>query len=185
MAYRLFVAIELPEAVKDQLVKLRADIPGASWVKPNGYHLTLRFLGDGIEAERLNSIRELLQDVQSPPFSMRLRGVGRFPPNARRAARVLWVGVTAPPPLKALYQQVEGAVVSAGFPPEERDFHPHITLARLKSFKPEQKVDRFLEQHQTFSTAEIAVTEFFLFSSVLTPQGSIYEKQGAYRLRSS
>lgn len=185
MDYRLFIAIELPEAVKDQLVKLRADIPGALWVKPNGYHLTLRFLGDGIETARLHAIREALQAVQSQPFSMRLRGVGRFPPNARRAARVLWVGVTAPPALDALYRQVESAVVRVGFPPEDRDFHPHITLARLKLFKPEPKVDRFLEQHQAFRTAEIVVTEFFLFSSVLTPQGSIYEKQGAYRLGSS
>jgi 2'-5' RNA ligase len=184
MAYRLFVAVELPEAVKDQLVKLRADIRGASWVKPTGYHLTLRFLGDGIEAEQLETIKDALADVRGQPHCKRLTGVGRFPPNAKCAARVLWVGVSAPA-LNALYRQVESAITGAGFEPEDRDFHPHITLARLKSFKPEPKVDRFLEQHQRFSTPEIPVTEFILFSSQLTPQGSIYTKQGVYPLVSS
>lgn len=185
MAYRLFVAIELPEAVKDQLVKLRVVIPGAAWVKPSGYHLTLRFIGDGVEAAQLEALKLALAEVRGEAFTMSLNGVGRFPPNPKRPARVLWVGVRAPPALQALYRQVESAVTGVGFAPEARDFHPHITLARLKSFKPDSTADRFLEQHGQFSTPEIPVTAFVLFSSQLTPQGSIYTQQASYTLVSS
>ncbi len=182
MEYRLFVAVDLPETVKDQLAKLRADIRGASWAKPTGYHLTLRFLGDGIDAARLEALRGALAAVPGEPFSLALRGVGRFPPTSAKAARVLWVGVAAPPALQSLYQQVERAVGEVGFAPEARDFHPHITLARLKPSKPDPVVDRFLEQYLGFSVPEIAVTAFYLFSSDLTPQGAIYQRQAAYSL---
>src|SRR5512134_3292703 len=84
MAYRLFIAIELPDSVKDQLLKLRADIPGAAWVKRQGYHLTLRFLGDGIEAPKLESIKGALAAVTESPFTMQLQDVGRFPPNPKQ-----------------------------------------------------------------------------------------------------
>jgi 2'-5' RNA ligase len=185
MPYRLFVAIELPEAVKDQLTWLRGDVPGASWVKPNGYHLTLRFLGDGIESERLEAIKDALAAVHGQAFTLRLKGLGRFPPQPTRAARVLWVGVSAPPVLAALYEQVESAVTRLGFAPEERAFHPHITLARLKAFKPESQVDRFLQEHLTFQSEAIAVDEFHLFSSVLSPRGSVYTRQASYDLAGS
>lgn len=185
MPYRLFIAIELPDAVKDQLVRLRADIPGAAWVKPNAYHLTLRFLGDGISEETLGVLRDALSTISEPSFKLRLEGVGRFPPNAKRPARVLWVGVSAPPTLQSLYAQIERVVTEAGFAPEDRAFHPHITLARLKLFQPEPKVERFLEAHRTFRTEPVEVRAFHLFSSTLTPQGAIYQEQGRYPLAGS
>ena len=185
MAYRLFIAIELPDVVKDQLIHMRGDVPGASWVKPNGYHLTLKFLGDGIEIERLNAVKTALSAVCADPFTMSLKGVGRFPPQPTKAARVLWVGVSAPPALQSLFQQVEKVVVGIGFEPEDRAFHPHITLARIKSFKPEPKVDRFLQAQEKYQSEPITINEFHLFSSVLSPQGSTYSKQGSYELLGS
>lgn len=185
MAYRLFVAIELPDLVKDQLLKLRVDIPGATWVKRNGYHLTLRFLGDGIEAAKLQPIKDALAVVTGESFTMQLQGVGRFPSNPKQGARVLWVGVSAPPVLSQLYKQIEHAVNSLGFPSEGRAFNPHITLARLKSFKPDPKVDQFLQTHQRFRTEPISVSEFHLFSSVLSAQGATYHTEMTYPIKGS
>jgi 2'-5' RNA ligase len=185
MAYRLFIAIELPDAVKDQLTRLRADLTGATWVKRNAYHLTLRFLGDGIEAPKLEAVKSALAHVQAESFTVTLQGVGRFPPNPNKAARVLWVGMSAPPALKALAGQIERAVTGLGFPSDAHDFHPHITLARLKSFKPDTKVDQFLLAHQRFRSESISVTEFHLFSSVLSPQGPTYHGEATYPLGSS
>ena len=185
MAYRLFIAIELPDSVKDQLLKLRADIPGATWVKPHGYHLTLRFLGDGIEEAKLEPIKDALAAVTGNAFSVQLQGVGRFPPNPKQSARVLWVGVSTPPVLNQLYQQIERAVTGLGFPPEGRAFNPHITLARLKSVKPEPKVDQFLQAHRNFKTAPISVSEFHLISSVLSAQGATYHTEATFHLQAS
>lgn len=185
MAYRLFIAIELPDSIKDQLIGLKTDISGASWVKPQGYHLTLRFLGDGIEAAKLEAIKTALTAVKSDPFTMRLQGVGRFPPNPKLGARVLWVGVSAPPVLGQLYQQIEQTVTKLGFPAEGRAFNPHITLARLKSFKPDQKVDQFLQKYRNFQSETIPVSEFHLFSSVLSPQGATYHTQATFHLDGS
>lgn len=185
MAYRLFIAIELPDSVKNQLLTLRANISGATWVKPHGYHLTLRFLGDGIEAAKLEAIKASLTEVVSPAFAFQLQGVGRFPPNPQRGARVLWVGVSAPPALKQLYQRVEQTITELGFLPEGRDFNPHITLARLKSYKPDPKVEQFLQAHRNFRSETIRVSAFHLFSSVLSPQGAAYTTEATFLLEGS
>src|SRR5687768_16375615 len=90
---RLFVAIDLPDAIKDELDTLRANVPGATWAKRQALHLTLRFLGDQILPERLHPIMTALDRVRVSPFEVTLQGVGRFPPAMRGAARVLWVGI--------------------------------------------------------------------------------------------
>ena len=178
--YRLFVAVELPDEVKTRLSRLRADIPGASWTKPNAMHLTLRFLGDGLSEGQLAAIRGALEPIWAAPFALRMQGVGKFPPGTR-PARVLWAGVAPSKPLMELQTSVESAVESVGFPPE-REFSAHITLARLKQPKPSAEVQRFLAAYAGFGSEPFPVEEFILFSSQLTPQGSIYTRQGVYRL---
>lgn len=182
---RLFAAVEFPDAVKDQLVALKTDIPGAAWVKRPALHLTLRFLGDPIDPIRLTPIKLALASVQSDAFTLTLRGVGRFPENARRPARVLWVGIEAQPALLALHQAVESALAEADFPPEDRAFSPHVTLARLKGGDGEpqaSQVARFIENHKAFHSAAIPITAFHLFSSVLTPQGPRYTDEATIGL---
>lgn len=178
---RLFVAIELPDDVKQQLTRLRGDIPGATWVKPHAYHLTLRFLGDQIEAARVPAIVSALEAVQATPFDLVLQGVGRFPPKG--SARVLWVGLNAPPALMSLHRAVESALDTVGFPPESRPFSAHITLARLKQ-DARQQVDAFLSQYRQFRTEPIAVSSFHLIESTLTPQGPKYRHEATFNLGS-
>jgi 2'-5' RNA ligase len=179
---RLFVAVDLPDAVKNQLERLRADIPGAVWVKRQALHLTLQFLGDGIPEERLPEIIGALQAVDTAPFDLTLKGVGRFPPGDRKPPRVLWVGVTGAPPLNDLYRQVTGSLTRLGFAPDERGFSPHITLARLKQDDAGPRVAHFIERFGGYTSDPIPVREFILFSSQLTAQGSNYTREGVFTL---
>ncbi len=179
---RLFVAIQLPDAVKDQLVALKTDLPGAVWVKRPALHLTLRFLGDRIDPIRVTPIQLALASVHADAFPLALRGTGRFPPGARRPARVLWAGLTASPALLTLQAAVAQALAQADFPPEDRPFSPHITLARLKGDQAAMLIERFLDQERGFQSDPFTVSSFHLISSVLTPQGPNYRLEGTFRL---
>ena len=181
MPLRLFVAVDLPEPVKDQIETLRATIPGATWVKRQAYHLTLRFLGDNIADARLDEIRAALGRVEAPPFELALHGVGRFPAPGRRPARVIWVGVQAPPALQTLYRGVSAALNPIGFPADGQPFSAHVTLARLRQ-PADPEVERFLARHADVTSAPFPISEFTLYSSRLTPQGSVYTAQAAFPL---
>lgn len=175
---RLFVAVEIPTPVKAQLVALATPIPDATWVKPQAIHLTLRFLGDGIDPIRLTPIKKALASVNAAPFTVTLHGVGRFPPG-KRPARVLWAGVAEQPALLTLQAAVEQALNVVGFEPEARPFSPHITLARLKG---EGSVAPFLQKHGAFRAEPFTASEFYLVSSVLTPQGPNYRYEAHFPL---
>ena len=178
---RLFIAIDLPDSVKDAVAGLRADLPGAIWVKRQAFHLTLRFLGDPISEDRVESITNALATVRSAPFIFHLDGVGRFPAGNRRPARVLWVGVRASPALTALHAGVERAVRDVGFPPDDHAFRPHITLARFRSPAPSSALDSFLARYSAFQSEPIRVAEFILYSSALAPHGSLYTPLAKFR----
>lgn len=173
---RLFVAVDLPDAVKDQLESLRSPISGANWVRRPAFHMTLHFLGDGISNDRLDDIRAALATVTIPAFEMRLRGVGQF------QGRVLWAGVDAPPTLATLHTAAGDALRTVGFPPDKRRFDPHITLARLRDTRQSRNLDPFMRANADFATLPFEVTAFTLFSSQLTQQGPIYTQQATYRL---
>jgi 2'-5' RNA ligase len=184
-SFRLFVAIDLPDGVKDQLNALQSGISGATWVKRGTFHLTLRFIGDGISAVGLEQIKAALGQIEASAFDLMLQGVGRFPPSDKKGARVLWVGV-APQPLlmRQLQPAVERAVVSVGLPADDKPFNGHITIARLK--KPDkltEEVPRWLAQYGDFRSEVIPVTAFTLYSSLLTPQGPRYTHEAVYSLR--
>lgn len=185
MAYRLFIALELPDAVKDRLVDLRESIPGAAWVGRDAFHLTLRFVGDGIEEAAMIALRDGLSAVNGAPFSISLRGAGRFPPGDRRPPRVLWIGISAPPALLTLQAAVEQAVTAAGFPPEDRPFSPHLTLARLKNPESGAAVEAFIRQQTAFRSDPIAIAAFHLIASTLTPSGARYQTLRTYTLTGS
>jgi len=178
---RLFVAIELPDAIKEQLVQLETHIPTARWVKPEQMHLTLRFIGEVAEKQAA-AIKSALGTVEAALFELQLSGVGRFPLSERRAPRVLWVGITPQPALNQLQQHIEKTLATVGCEPEEETFHAHITLARFKTEKPLQQVVDFLEAQAHFRAGPIAVTRFVLVQSVLSPRGPTYSNAGAYPL---
>ena len=133
---RAFVSLELDAEVRQAIEKLvaslRPRVPGARWVRPEGVHLTLRFLGDTPPA-RIEQIRPLLAEAAAgcEPLETRVGDLGTFP-GPGKPPRVLWLGIRLPPPALALQAACERAAVAVGFPPEERPFRGHLTLARFR-----------------------------------------------------
>ncbi|MCC6614856.1 MAG: RNA 2',3'-cyclic phosphodiesterase [Anaerolineae bacterium] len=178
---RLFIGIELPEPVKDLLTHVRGDIDGASWSKRSTYHVTLRFLGDQVPSAQVAPITTALNDVRFESFELLVQGVGRFPPNSKRAARVLWAGIAAPRALDTLYAQIERALIPVGFPAEDRSFHPHVTLARLRESRPDPAVDQFLDHWHDLASDPTLVDRFVLYESVLAPGGPQYTARAIFK----
>jgi 2'-5' RNA ligase len=107
-------------------------VSGARWVRPEGVHLTLRFLGD-TPPERVEGLRPPLAAAAAacPPLEARVTELGTFP-GPGRPPRVLWLGIALPSPALSLQAECERAAVGVGFPPEERPFRAHLTLARFR-----------------------------------------------------
>lgn len=177
--YRLFVAIDLPEQVKEVVADIAGrELTGARRVPRDQLHLTLRFIGDADEAT-FQSIKGALGGVKGDSFPLTLKEVGHFPPG--RHPRVLWVGMEENAQLRELQQEIELALIGAGIPPEERRFSPHITIARLKETPP-AKVAALEEREHLFNAGPFPVEEFYLYSSLLTRDGAIHKREATYRL---
>jgi 2'-5' RNA ligase len=172
---RLFVAIDLPEQVKDDLALFAPELPVARWVPAEQLHLTLRFIGD-VGPQTFSTIKERVSGLLFQRFPLAMRGVGHFPP--RKRPRVLWVGVDPCDSLMLLQQELEKALAETGLPPEERRFSPHITIARLKETPP-TAVSTFEVRHRDLACAPFEVREIILYSSVLTTQGAIHCREAA------
>jgi 2'-5' RNA ligase len=132
---RLFIALNLPErerlAMHQAVAPVRAAVPGASWVRAENLHVTLKFLGE-VEDGRAEALREALDGAarRSRPLALSLGGVGAFP--NLRAPRIVWMGAAPDARLELLYDDVERACDALGFPVEGRAFRPHVTLGRVR-----------------------------------------------------
>jgi len=178
---RLFIAIELPDFVKEQLVLLqRFPIPGARRTQPEQMHLTLHFIGE-VDAAKMVQIIDALLAFRHDAFELSLEEVGHFPPKGK--PRVLWVGVSKSEGLASLHQLTAAALAQVGLPPEEKAYHPHITLSRLRITPPPNTVKEFLDKYQSFRTVPFPVEEFILYSSVLSVQGPTYTPEVRFALR--
>ncbi len=175
---RLFVALDLPPGMRQQLAMMAGGIPGAKWVAPERMHLTLRFIGEA-DGALFADICRALAEVEGAPFELRLEGVGRF--GVRKRVNQLWAGVAPNADLEGLQRRVEGALNALGLEPEGRRYHPHLTLARLKG-APAERVAGFLEAHGLFATAAFPVERFVLYSSLLSRGGAIYRAEAEFPL---
>ena len=130
---RLFAGIEIPTPIADRLSFAKAAIPGARWIDPQNYHLTLRFIGDVDGATARDFIQSLGQ-IEAAPFELKLDGLGSFGGNKPRA---IFASIASSPALEIdLERATERAAREAGLPPEPRNFKPHVTLARLRGARP-------------------------------------------------
>ena len=177
--HRLFVAIDFPDEINDDLANMCFGIPGARWVPKDQMHLTLRFIGDADDS-LFAEITEILEHVNASRFSLTLKGTGYFPP--RRKPTVLWTGVEPCPELAELRESIEALLQELGIAAEERKYHAHVTLARLRPEASLDKIMGFLSAHALFKAEAIPVTEFYLYSSVLTPDGAVHAKEASYGL---
>ena len=166
---RLFVGIALPPELKLTLSRLAIGLPGARWVDPGNYHVTLRFIGE-VDEGLASDLDAHLAGIRAKRFTMTLAGIGSF--NARN----LFVGVERNPDLAHLQEKIESAVARSGVEPENRRFAPHVTLARLKG-KPDAKLGQYLAEHALFRAEPFDVAQFQLVASYLTTSGSISAEQ--------
>lgn len=171
---RAFIAIDLPETIQATLGReqtaLRGESPDARWTRPEGIHLTLKFLGEISDAQVKDVIAALATLDRFEKFSVAVKGFGFFP-DARRP-RVLWTGLEAPPALAELAERVEECLEKSGFARERRPFRPHLTLARFNIPRPQPALQVFLERRDDPSLGRFEVSEFFLFESKLSGGGA-------------
>jgi len=175
---RLFVGLELPEDVRHALAGLCGGVPGADWVAPESMHLTLRFIGDITEADAEDA-HDALMRVRAPGFDLSLQGVGHF--STGDELRALWAGVARNEPLAQLRRNVDSALVRMGFPPEERRWRPHVTLARCGGASV-LRAQPFLAHHALFRAGPFRVGHFTLFSSLRHSGGASYVAEAEYAL---
>jgi len=175
---RLFIAVDLPDTIMDNLEAMFFGIPGARWVALDQLHLTVRFIGD-VDGALFHDIKNTLEEVNIPPFDLQLKGVGHFPP--RGAPRVIWVGLGKSEPIQLFRKKIDTALFKIGLEPERRKFSPHITLARLKN-TPLQKITNFLSGNALFRQDPFQVDYFKLYSSTLTPKRAIHRVERVYSL---
>lgn len=180
--YRLFVACELPPGARQALGTLQRALQeaGASnlrWVRPEGIHLTLKFLGS-VPAARVGAIREALARAVREPFrwEVRLAGVGSF--GGPKRLRVVWVGLEGDvAPLGDLARRVDLALAPLGFAREERPFTPHLTLARVReeaSMEERRALHELLATFRPPALPTLTVDSLSLMRSFLEPGGARY-----------
>lgn len=178
---RLFVAIDLPEAVQDQLAQLQGDLGVGRIVPVENLHITLAFLDDQ-DAPTATALHQALADIQLPGFDLRIAGVDVFD---RRAPKLVFAGVEKSAPLVALRDKVRSAAQAADIDLRRERFRPHVTLARFRKEMPVQDLDRlglFLETHGDLSMPAFAVEGFALYRSILREDGAIHDKLADYPL---
>ncbi|MCS6831024.1 MAG: RNA 2',3'-cyclic phosphodiesterase [Armatimonadota bacterium] len=177
---RLFFAVLLDDQTRQHIALVQQAMKRAlagqriSWVKPENLHLTLRFLGE-LDEEGLKQALEAAQVVarQRAPFRFVARGAGVFPDMRR--ARVLWVGVEEPvEPLFQLAHHLERELQRRAFPPEDKPFRSHITLARIKEPPPAQVIQSLMDYLPKEPLGAVEVRSFVLMQSILRPDGSLY-----------
>ena len=173
---RLFVGINFPPELKLRLSLLCTGLPGAKWVDPGNFHLTLRFIGE-IGEDVAADVDDALSRLRARRFTLQIAGTGVFGDKPRS----LWVGIERSPELVGLRDKIEQALIRVGLPPEPRKFAPHVTLARLRD-PPLDKLRDFLTAHAGFRADPLPVEGFSLIASFQTKAGSVYEDQADYPL---
>jgi RNA 2',3'-cyclic 3'-phosphodiesterase len=188
--YRTFIAIELPlhirHLIKAHIDQLRSAFPRvrASWSREDNLHLTLKFLGEVPVARTgalFNACREAVK--QAGPFELMVKGCGSFPPHGK--PKVLWIGIeeaeTSESRLHQLHAAIEDSCAAHGFEREERPYHPHLTIARVREAKNTRALaDR--HKQTDFAAEMFTVSEVVVFRSELSSAGSKHSPLSRHRL---
>jgi RNA 2',3'-cyclic 3'-phosphodiesterase len=173
---RLFVALEIPSDVRENLAallkSLREVSPQTRWVRPENLHVTLKFIGEVLET-KVSGIRGALARVHSAqPVALDFRRLGFFPNE--KHPRVLWAGIEASPNLKTLAAEIDGAMEKLGIPREQRPFSPHLTLARFDPPRLPETPRTAIQENAGREFGSLRASQFHLIESKLKPSGAEY-----------
>src|ERR1051326_6561839 len=174
---RLFTGLEIPADVAQALSMLRGGLPGARWIDPENYHLTLRFIGD-VDDAFAHEIDSLLDKVNRRAFDLRFEGLAPF---SGRKPRAVVAAVAPVPPLIELQAELERLMQRDGLEPEGPKFRPHVTLAQLSDSSRLQVAD-YLSARGPLRVSPFPVPLFVLFSSKASVGGGPYVVEAAYPL---
>jgi 2'-5' RNA ligase len=174
---RLFTGLEIPGSLGASLAMLRGGLPGARWIDPENYHLTLRFIGD-VDDALAREIASLLGRVRRREFELRLDGLTSF---GGRKPRAVVATVAPSPSVMELQAEHERLMQRVGLEPEGRKYTPHITLARLRD-STSREVAEYLSARGAFNSAPFTVSRFVLFSSRASVGGGPYVVEAVYPL---
>ncbi len=201
---RIFIGIDLDEVIRGKIARFLEGVSGfapeARWVRPESLHLTLKFIGEQTP-EQVGAMTQKLRAVRGVPFDIGFSGYGFFP--SARAPRVFWIGIQAGPQLARLAADIDAAMAELGIRREEREFSPHLTLARGGAhsggrsgdpkhrkgdgpnaiFSVLQKRLAAMGEGDTLSFGSMTAENFILYQSQLSPAGSKYTKLERFALR--
>jgi len=183
---RTFIAIEIPDDVKSKMREvqdvLRKSGADVGWVRPEGVHLTLKFLGN-VEAGRIGELMASVSAAVSGtgPFELIVGGIGVFPNE--RSLRVVWLGLGGGmDALASLYEKVEAVCETLGFKRESRPFRPHLTLGRVKSPRGRERLIRAVAELEKIEAGRFTAGAVSVMKSELRPTGAVYTELGRTEL---
>ena len=174
---RLFTGLEIPTELGESLSLLRGGLPGARWIDPENYHLTLRFIGD-VDDDVAYEVTWMLGRVRRRDFKLRLDGLSSF---GGRRPRAVVAAVAPSPAVMELQAEHERLMQRVGLEPEGRKYTPHVTLARLRD-SSSSEVAEYLSARAAFRSQPFTVSRFVLFSSRSSVGGGPYVVEAAYPL---
>ncbi len=185
---RLFTAITLPDEVRSELAANQPKHPDIRLTPESQLHLTLRFIGE-MDKSRTRRIMQVLSQVAFRPFDITLMGTGCFPDP--KSPYILWIGVQYHPVLHELYDAVQEELSRAGVPQENRTFHPHVTIGRIKKARNNKQpvdntlldtvFDNFLNGPPRQINTTFHVDRFHLYHSRVHSGGAIHHCMQEYR----
>jgi 2'-5' RNA ligase len=185
---RSFIAIELSPPLRHHIEKiqneLRSTTADVRWVRSEGIHLTLKFLG-AIDDQRIDEIGDSIEECLADKsiFTVTVGSLGAFP--NREHPKVIWLGIEDEcGVLRKVHQTIDTRLTSLGFTAEKRTFSPHLTLGRIKSPKGRKTVSQRLATMGKCECGTLDVKEIILFKSDLKPSGAVYTKLRSFVLRS-
>jgi RNA 2',3'-cyclic 3'-phosphodiesterase len=175
---RLFCAISIPKSnvLYETMSTFKEALAGdrINWADLQNLHLTLKFFGDTAPQMEQNIIRVLNKATEeSGTFSFDLEGCGSFGPP--KSPRVLWIGVSRSSGLLALYEQVNKYLKPYGYEPDKKDYHPHLTLGRIKSIRNYNFFKQLLGVYKQTHFGQINVDRLYLYQSILKAEGPEYK----------
>ncbi|MCX7769817.1 MAG: RNA 2',3'-cyclic phosphodiesterase [Proteobacteria bacterium] len=186
---RLFLAIDIYESqiekIKIVQKKLEELFPEIKWTKPETWHLTIKFFGE-TNKDKLNNIIEICKTVfrKYSNFDITLKDISAFP--NLRMPRVIFIDTQIPEILHQIHEELEKKFEDLGFKREDRKFHPHLTLARIKDVKVflkhnQQKIENIKEIGKEIYY-NLKVNEIVLYQSILSKEGPKYLKLAKFKL---
>ena len=176
---RTFIGIFPPPDIQSAISKIQLSLKTGTaairWEVPNKFHITMKFLGN-VEPEQFSQLQSFLvhKGQSVGRFKIALTGVGCFPTT--HAPKIVWIGSPrdANVPLTNCYEAIESSCIAAGLKKEERQFHPHITLGRVKGKIHANLIQKI--ENTTFEPLQFLCTELLIMKSDLSPSGSAYSK---------